>query len=91
LLPDENTAVLPSAFLSNNLAKTALQTGQPSSDIVNAGGTGLGLSIARSIAVAHSGRLSLPSILEQDTTATLTLPLAYGTLPDGRGAFVQRY
>jgi signal transduction histidine kinase len=47
-----------------------------------AGGTGLGLSIARSIAVAHGGLLSLSSVPEQGTTVTLTLPLAYGTLPD---------
>lgn len=30
---------LPSAFLSNNLAELALQTGQPQSDIVDAGGS----------------------------------------------------
>jgi signal transduction histidine kinase len=48
-----------------------------------AGGTGLGLSIARSIAVAHGGRLTFTSIPGQETTVTLTLPLAYGTLPDG--------
>jgi signal transduction histidine kinase len=47
-----------------------------------AGGTGLGLSIARSIAVAHSGRLALSSIPEQGTTVTLVLPLAHGTPPD---------
>ncbi|HLZ81454.1 MAG TPA: ATP-binding protein, partial [Ktedonobacteraceae bacterium] len=46
-----------------------------------AGGTGLGLSIARSIAVAHSGLLTLASVPEQGTTVTLTLPLAYGALP----------
>ncbi len=45
-----------------------------------AGGTGLGLSIARGIAIAHGGRLSLSSVPEQGTTATLALPLAYGTL-----------
>lgn len=32
---DENTAGLPSAFLNNNLVKSALSTGQPTSDIVN--------------------------------------------------------
>jgi signal transduction histidine kinase len=47
-----------------------------------AGGTGLGLSIARGIAIAHGGRLSLSSVPEQGTTATLALPLAYGT-PSG--------
>ena len=38
LLPADGTSQLPSAFLSNNLAKTALQTGQ-STDIVNAAGS----------------------------------------------------
>ncbi len=36
---DENTAGLPSAFLNNNLVKSALQTGQPATDIVEGGGT----------------------------------------------------
>ncbi len=35
----EQTAGLPSAFLNNNLVKSALQTGQPATDIVNGGGT----------------------------------------------------
>ncbi len=39
LPPGENTAGLPSAFLNNNLVKSALQTGQPATDIVNGGGT----------------------------------------------------
>jgi signal transduction histidine kinase len=38
LLPGENTSRLPSAFLSNIMVKSAIQTGQPASDIVNAGG-----------------------------------------------------
>ena len=38
LLPIGNTAQLPSAFLSNSLAKKALVTGN-ASDIVDAGGT----------------------------------------------------
>jgi signal transduction histidine kinase len=46
-----------------------------------AGGTGLGLSIARSIAIAHGGQLTLTSIPEQRTTATLLLPLAHEALP----------
>ena len=36
-IPD-STPYLPSAFLSNNLAKTVLQTGQPNSDSVDVGG-----------------------------------------------------
>ena len=46
-----------------------------------AGGTGLGLSIARSIAVIHGGRLTLSSVPDQGTTATLALPLASKSLP----------
>ncbi|HZR44547.1 MAG TPA: HAMP domain-containing sensor histidine kinase [Ktedonobacteraceae bacterium] len=46
-----------------------------------AGGTGLGLSIARSIALAHSGRLEVTSVPEQGTTVTLILPLARVTAP----------
>jgi signal transduction histidine kinase len=46
-----------------------------------AGGTGLGLSIAHSIAAAHGGILSLRSIPDQGTTATLTLPLVRRTPP----------
>ncbi len=41
-----------------------------------AGGTGLGLAIAHGIAVAHGGTLTLTSIPDQGTTATLLLPLA---------------
>ncbi|MBV9689063.1 MAG: hypothetical protein JO202_05060 [Ktedonobacteraceae bacterium] len=47
-----------------------------------AGGTGLGLSIARSIAHAHGGTLTLTSVPEQGTTATLMLPLVQGTPPE---------
>jgi len=39
LLLNDNTTSLPAAFLTNTLAKTALQTGQPTSDVVDAGGT----------------------------------------------------
>lgn len=39
LLQNGNTASLPSAFLTDNVAKTALQTGQPAYDIVDGGGT----------------------------------------------------
>ena len=40
-----------------------------------AGGTGLGLSIAHGIAAAHGGSLTLTSVPDQGTTATLLLPL----------------
>lgn len=38
LLSNQNTTRLPSAFLINTLVQTALKTGQPASDIVDAGG-----------------------------------------------------
>jgi signal transduction histidine kinase len=47
-----------------------------------AGGTGLGLSIVHGIAATHGGSLTLKSVPEQGTTATLTLPLAHGRLLD---------
>jgi His Kinase A (phospho-acceptor) domain len=39
LLSGQNTSQLPTAFLSNTLVKTALQTGQSASDIIDAGGS----------------------------------------------------
>jgi signal transduction histidine kinase len=39
LLAGQDTTSFPSAFLDNSLAKTALQTGQPAQDIVDAGST----------------------------------------------------
>ena len=39
LLAGQNTSAFPSVFLGNSLVKTALQTGQPASDIVDAGGS----------------------------------------------------
>ena len=39
LLAGQNTTSFPSVFLDNSLAKTALQTGRPASDIVDAGGS----------------------------------------------------
>ena len=49
-----------------------------------AGGTGLGLSIARGIAAAHSGTLTLTSILDQGTAAILILPPAQANQPDNK-------
>ena len=46
-----------------------------------AGGAGLGLSIAHGIASMHNGTLTLSSVLDQGTTATLSLPLANITPP----------
>jgi two-component system, OmpR family, heavy metal sensor histidine kinase CusS len=40
------------------------------------GGTGLGLSIARSIVLAHGGRIDLVSASGQGTVCTVTLPVA---------------
>jgi len=48
------------------------------------GGTGLGLSIAQRIAAIHNGRLTLASVPNQGTTATLLFPLAAVTLADER-------
>jgi signal transduction histidine kinase len=39
------------------------------------GGMGLGLTIARSIIIAHGGKMELKSTLGQGTTCTLVLPL----------------
>lgn len=39
LLSGQDTSQLPTAFLTNTLVKTALQTGQSASDIIDAGGT----------------------------------------------------
>jgi signal transduction histidine kinase len=39
LLPGQDTTDFPTAFLTNALVKTALQTGQPAQDIVDAGGS----------------------------------------------------
>jgi signal transduction histidine kinase len=39
LLAGQNTTIFPTAFLNNSLAKTALRTGQPANDIVDAGGS----------------------------------------------------
>ena len=39
LPPGENTTGLSTTFLANNLVKSALQSGQPAFDMVNAGGT----------------------------------------------------
>jgi len=46
-----------------------------------AGGAGLGLSIAHGIASMHNGMLTLSSVVDQGTTATLSLPLANLTPP----------
>ncbi|HEV2661411.1 MAG TPA: ATP-binding protein, partial [Ktedonobacteraceae bacterium] len=50
------------------------------------GGTGLGLSIVHGIAATHGGSLTLKSVPDQGTTATLTLPLAHGRLLDSSGS-----
>ena len=54
LIPIGNTTSLPSAFLSNTLAKRALQTGQPAYDTVNTGGT-FGQTYRYAIAIRNPG------------------------------------
>lgn len=46
------------------------------------GGAGLGLSIARGIIALHSGDLTLRSVPEHGTTATVRLPAPHGRSPD---------
>ena len=48
----------------------------------SSGGTGLGLSIARSIVVAHGGRIAIDSSVEHGTRVTIDLP-AGGPPPSG--------
>src|SRR5258708_3508012 len=79
-----NTAGLPTAFLSNNLAKTALRTGQPADDVVNAGGT-YGQTYRYAVVVPNSsGNVSVivagESIQQQENALSvlLKLLLAFG-------------
>ena len=78
---DENTPQLPSALLTNTLAKLALQTGQPATDIVNAGGT-VGSIYRYALAVpsmSGSGFIGVivvgESIQAQETALSLLLVL----------------
>jgi signal transduction histidine kinase len=91
LLAGENTEGLPSAFLANGLAKTALQTGQSASDSVDAGNQ-MGQIFRYALPVpAPSGSgyagvvLIGESIKEQEDALTLLLRLLLGV---GGGALL---
>jgi signal transduction histidine kinase len=79
LLPDENTTGFASAFLANNLVKTALQTGQPTYDLVNAGGTEIyryALVVPNPSGNGNAGVVLIgESIQAQESTLSLLLTL----------------
>jgi cell cycle sensor histidine kinase DivJ len=45
-------------------------------------GTGLGLSIVKSLVALHAGQLTVQSRLDEGTTVTVLLPLAFSTPPE---------
>ena len=81
LLPKEDTTGLPSAFVTNTLANSALQTGLPATDIVNGGGI-VGSIYRYALVVPNTpGRRSMgvvvigESIQAQETALSLLLTL----------------
>ncbi|HEX6109363.1 MAG TPA: ATP-binding protein [Ktedonobacteraceae bacterium] len=84
LLPNNTTASLPPAFLTNTLAKSALQTDQPATDNVE-GGVTVGRIYRYALAVPNptgSGHLGVvligESIQTQETALSLLLLLLLG-------------
>ena len=84
LLSDQNTTGLPPAFLTHTPVQTALQTGQPASDIVDAGGT-TGQIYRYALLVPNptgSGNLGVllvgESVRAQESALTLLLRLLLG-------------
>lgn len=81
LLQSANTANLPSAFLTNTLAKTTLQTGQHAIDTVDAGGTighiyRYALAVSNSTGNGYSGVVMIgESIQTQENALSLLLTL----------------
>jgi cell cycle sensor histidine kinase DivJ len=49
-------------------------------------GTGLGLSIVKSLVALHAGQLTVQSRLDEGTTVTVVLPLAFSTPPEKQPA-----
>jgi cell cycle sensor histidine kinase DivJ len=49
-------------------------------------GTGLGLSIVKSLVALHAGQLTVQSRLDEGTTVTVVLPLAFSTPPEQQQA-----
>ena len=45
-------------------------------------GTGLGLSIVKSLVALHAGQLTVQSRIDEGTTVTVVLPLAFSTPPE---------
>src|SRR5260370_39849424 len=84
LLPGENTTGLPSAFLTNTLVMTALQTGEPAHDIVDAGGTTgqiyrYALVVPNPTGSGYAGVLLVgESVKAQESTLSLLLALLLG-------------
>jgi signal transduction histidine kinase len=77
---NENTSGLPSAFLNNNLVKSALQAGTSASDIVNAGSSGPILRYAQvvpnSSGSGYSGVILIgESVQAQESALALLLDL----------------
>ena len=49
-------------------------------------GTGLGLSIVKSLVALHAGQMTVQSRLDEGTTVTVVLPLAFSTPPEQQPA-----